>query len=337
MLFRVSGAGFKQVIQNVAGTGAKKPINLTFKNGKLRVQSSSIVIVEESMPILESDADYESFSTTMNNTIELINPDEVLNIVVSGDTMTLMQSTLNYTVVREYIEAIEYNQEKSEKVLINIGQLNNVLKDVRAIELVTKTLGKEAFAIYVKDGMCYVDGQCIAYEAPLSLPDVGITNKVIKELSRVCKGSAEAFTSDNVLTIHSGDKRILVTTDIVDRQHVNVLKTLSDGMKLIVKDFDISSYNATLEVFLKVYSNSLVNVIIGNDGLTLYLDNGEVKVVAGKQVERLCSIQLSMQQAVCMSHVMGSLGGIDIYGGNNKICLVQKNSNKKLTLAGTLY
>jgi hypothetical protein len=337
MLFRVSGARFREALIGVAGVGTKKPVNLTFTPGSLRIQSSNIIIVEENIEVLEQDTDYESFSATMNNTVDLIDSDEVLNIAVNGDTMTLSQTLLNYTVGREYAEAIEYKEVSNDYEQIDRNQLSNIVKDIRAIELITKTLGKDAFAVYVYNGRCFIDGQCIAYEAPLNLPNAGVTNKVLKELVRVCRGNTSACVQDKVLSVKSANKRILVATDVVDMQHVKVLQSISSNMKLLTSNFDISPYTGILETFLKVYSGSLANITIGEDGMFVFMDNGEAKVVAGKQVDRICSIQLSMQQAVCMSHIMGSLGGIDIYGGNNKICLVQKSSNKKLTLAGSVY
>lgn len=337
MLFRVSGASFREALISVAGVGTKKPVNLTFMPGSLRIQSSNIIVVEESIKVLEQDTDYESFSATMNNTVDLIDGDEVLNIAVNGDTMTLSQTLLNYTVGREYAEAIEYKEISNNYVQVDKNQLNNVVKDIRAIELITKTLGKETFAVYIYNDRCFIDGQCIAYEAPLNLPNAGVTNKVLKELVRVCKGTTNACIQSKVLSLKSENKRILVTTDTVDIQHIKVLQSISSNMKLLVSNFDISPYTGILETFLKVYSGSLANITIGKDGMFVFMDNGEAKVIAGKQVDRICSIQLSMQQAVCMSHIMGSLGGIDIYGGNNKICLVQKSSNKKLTLAGSVY
>lgn len=39
--------------------------------------------------MLEQDTDYESFSATMNNTVDLIDRCEVLNIAVNGDTYDL--------------------------------------------------------------------------------------------------------------------------------------------------------------------------------------------------------------------------------------------------------
>lgn len=338
MLFRVSGSSFKQVMSDVAGSSAKKTVNFTFRKGTLRIQAANIVIVEEYIPIIEQDADYESFSTTLNNTIELINPDEVLNIAVNGDTMTLMQGLFNYSVIREYAEAVEYSLDQNLNwVPLNLNQLNEVCKDVRAIELVTKTLGTESFSIAVTSNTCYIDGQCICYQAPLNLPDCTISNKVLKELVRLCKGSSKAALDKGVLSISSGDKRILATVELTDLQHVKVLQQLIQGMKLLVQQFDISRYSSIFDVFLKVYSNSLASLTIGKDGMTIYMDNGEARVVAGMLVESLCSIQLSIQEAVCMTRIMGSVSSIEVYGGTNKICLVQKNNNKRLTLAGTTY
>ena len=58
MLFRVSGARFREALIGVAGVGTKKPVNLTFTPGSLRIQSSNIIIVEENIEVLEQDTDY---------------------------------------------------------------------------------------------------------------------------------------------------------------------------------------------------------------------------------------------------------------------------------------
>lgn len=336
MLFRVSGASFRKVILNVAGAGAKKSVNLTFTKGQMRVQASGVMIVEDFISVMEQDTDYESFSATMSGVIALIK-DTTLDIVINGDTMSLTQVGFSYSVLRNYTEPIEYACDIQLNEAINKSQLSIVAKDIRAVELVVKGLGKETFNILVSRNKCYIDGQCLAYEAPLQLQDITITNKVFKELARSLSGNWCYGVQNNVLVLRSGRKRMLVAAEAVDKHHVSVLSSLGQGMKLLASGLEVGSYAEMFEALYKVYNSSLVNLIIGSDGLCIFIDNGEARIVAGYCSEKLCTVQLSMQQAMSIIRIMGQYGSLDVYRGSNKICLVQRSSNKKLTLAGSVF
>ena len=337
MLFRVSGASFKWAVTEVIGGSSKKSINFTFKEKKLRLQANTIVVVEEFVDIIEQDIDSESFTATLDNTINLINPEHVLNIRINGDTMVLSQQAFEYAVTREYEEAIEYACQSTDISNVDKVQLTEVEKDVRSLELVTRTFGLDSVTVAVYEKVCYVDGKSIVYIAPLDLPNVSMTSRTLKALKNVLKGNATMCLDKQTLVFACDGKRVLSTVDIPDVQAINSLRSIPNSMKLLSKEFDIGRYSSTIEILYKVYKNSLVNVSICRDGLSLFVDNGVAKIMAGNGQDKLCTIQLSMQQAFCMCKIMGEVDTVDVYGGVNKICLKQKNSKKTLMLAGITY
>lgn len=336
MFCRVSGAGFRQLILDVAGAGAKKSVNLTFTGGQLRVQSSGIVIVEDYIDVMDQDTEYESFSTTFSNVILLIG-DKMLSIMISGDTMMLVQDSLQYSVLREYTEPIEYECSKTDVRKIDSSQLNVLSKDVKAIETVMRGLGRETFDISISNCRCFIDGSCLAYEMPIQLQDMGITNKVVREVSRIAIGNWKYRVCEGVLVLWSDTKRAMVSTSVVDKQHIRMLDALPKSMRLIRDKLDLRYYVDMFETLYKIYNDSLVNITVGEEGLGVFIDNGQARISVGSNIQKLCTIQVSMQQALCLVRVMGQYNDLDVYGGDNKICLVQKSNNKKLTLAGSVY
>lgn len=336
MLFVLSGSSFKRALSQILGTSSKKSVNFTFSKGKLRLQTSDIIIIEDTIDILEQDCDSESFTAVINNAVTLLDDNYTVKITIMENTMIISQMLFSYTVAREYADAIEYDLKDTEYKDVDIAQLSGIDKDLRAIDAVTRSFGMESVEVNIYKGVCYVDGKSLAYMSKFDFPDMAISSKTIKELKRVLKKSEMAMKG-NIVEFRQDTKRILTDVLPVDIQTVNSLNNLKNGLKLLVQDFEIESYSSSIETIYKIYKNILLDITICEDGMIIATNNEKIKLVTGRGSKKLCTIQLSIYQALCMSRIFNSGSNVDIYGGSNKICLISKSSKRVLILAGTIF
>ncbi|MBQ2885907.1 MAG: hypothetical protein IJE43_19450 [Alphaproteobacteria bacterium] len=338
MQFKLSGASFKRALIGILGGSSKKAVNFTFTQGLLRLQSNDVIVVEDFVEVLEQDTTSHSFTAIINNTIQLIHSKMNVIVQISGDKLTIIQNDFQYNVDREYMEAVEYKTPELSTSILKVQDLVVLDKDLKALEAVTKLYGSSNINVYISDGVICSKAGDIAYIATMDLCDMSLSNQIIKTLCKSIKDDVTYIKEDNVLSCFDAGRRLLVNVGKTDKQTINGIKKICNECKPLVEGFSLSSYKQTVEILHKVYPNTIVNLSVCKNGFIIYANNEIANIKVGLGTKPLCTIQISMQQLMSLFKILGE-DTVDIYGGNNKICVKQRYSsyNKILILAGILY
>lgn len=342
MFIRIPGAEFKVSLLELIQGNQKTSINFCLIGNVLHLQTSGTLIDEKQLVLKEYDSqDTTEITVNIEQTINLINPKEAVIINVRGDIMEIKQNSFEFVATRTPEQRVESTLDTTQsKPFDNFG-LIRFISDSKSLDGVAKTLSLGLAPIIVFDNIAYLYYSNTVYSTRVKLPDCSIPSEVARKLSNVLmrsKSCSYVHDAENgVLTINiSNSETVTIMTQKTNKQLVqgikNVLVNLRD-----VATISLRNYKEYMNIICKAYKKLLLELTICEDGIQLHVDNVTTKFNIGSKGKSLVSIKISTEQLSAISRLFGEEIDVVVKKGDNCICLMQKNSEKKLVLAGMLY
>ena len=342
MFIRISGAELKTNLLELIQGNKRTSINFCLIGNILHLQTSGALIDEKKLVLREYDSkDTTEITVNIEQTINLLNENEPVIINVRGDIMEIKQNSFEFVATRTPEQRVENILDTSTSSKFDNFGLIRFISDSKALDGVAKTLSLGLAPIVIHDNIAYLYYSNTVYSTKVKLPDCSIPSEVARKLSNVLARSKScSYVHDaesGLLTISiSNNETVTIMSQKANKQLVqgikNVLVNLRD-----VATVSLRNYKEYMDIICKAYKKLLLELTICEDGIQLHVDNVSTKFVIGSKGKSLVSIKISTEQLSAISRLFGEEVGVVVKKGDNCICLMQKNSEKKLILAGMLY
>lgn len=341
MFARVQCAIFKRTLTDLTG-GTKCSVNFKLTDNSMIVQASPNILVEKVMTVEESDKDEESFTAEIGSVINLLNEKGDVSVQTNGDVLSIWQDNFRYDAVRVPEERVDYGIYLKDAVLpFKAGEIVSLAADSRMLDAVAKELGGVKANINVVKGMAYVEySNSVLIEPVESFDNVMFSPESVRTLVKFLKGSDLTYCKDDesgmmVMRLDS-NMSAAVTVFSPDIRSAMMCEQYLAEMKDIT-EVDFSRMKNTLECICSSYKQMTVEFIIREGGFGIFVDDITAKFITGYGGKRICSVKMSLGQVSAMCRLFAGITSCTVAVGGNKICIKQKNSRKKLILAGLVY
>lgn len=339
MFVRVRGASFKSVVDRLVGN-SKASINISLKQGKLRLQLTKGIVIDKYIDVIESDGKNEPITVELDSTIKLIRDDEPVNLTVIGDILQIQQEDFTMSTEKGPEVLIEEDlQGGTDEAVLPISMLSTLMSEVSAIAEVSRETGEMQPDINVINGMAIMHISNAVVLDRINLENMWISSDSIKQLLRHCSGSVmyRIFKEQELMEVKIGDRdTALVTIREENLSLLSNVETIVSSLSPVIVD-DISRYVSVIDIICQVYKRVFVDIAVCKDGLRLQVNNISTNFKIGAEQNALFTIRVSSGQLHAISRLFGNSGRVQISKGDNKICLQDLSSKRQLILSGTIY
>lgn len=341
MRIKVSGKLFKNALLN---SMYKTPETVSFyqEDGKLYLQSNSALISNIKVPILESDVDDLDISVIVGSTVQLLNPREDVILEVRGDILQIIQSHFSYGTQRSYESRIptkafdmDYSLPYSSD---EIKAFNNATK---ALDEVARVLAGNKESITIRNKKAYIKYSNTGLIMDLDLPDMSITSDALRKVTTALDRSRDSkccYDKESAVMYFkiNADEAVAVPVAEPDNHAVEALEYCLKDTKAVAT-INFSLYAEYMDAICKAYRKTKVDMSVCQTGLRLFINQLPTSITVGSMSEALCSIQITTAQLQAIHRLFGDCTNVEVRRGENRLCLMQKNSNKVLVIAGLLF
>lgn len=340
MFARVQCAVFKPKLMKLTD-GSRCSVNFKLSKGLLSMQANLNILVEKEIEVIESDNDSTSFTADIGSVINLLNEKDEVCLQANGDVLSIWQNNFKYDAVRVPEERVDYSGFLQKAVLpFDARDFAKVAGSSRIMDAVAKELGGVKANINIVRGYAYIEYSNSVFVEPFeSLDNVMFTPESVRTLVKFLGGSNLSYYKDDesgMMVMRLDDMSAAVTAFSPDARSAAMCDKYIAEMSDIT-EIDFGRMKNVLECICRSYKQLTVEFIIREGGFGIYVDDITAKFATGYGGKRLCSIKLSLGQVSAMYRLFAGSSACTVAVGGNKICLKQKNSRKKLVLAGLVF
>lgn len=343
MFVRIPGDIFKTTILSLIQGSQKTSVNFLLRGNTLYLQTSGVLVDDKKINVTEYDSeDTCEITVNIDQTINLLNKEEMVDISVRGEVMEIRQESFKFSATKLPEERIDSDVfGKKKDVTLYTDELINYIHSTKALDEVSKILAVGMSPVHIHNGTAYLYYSNTVYVNKLNLPNCAISSELIRKLVPVLGRSDNAkylYDEDAGLMYIdiSTSEVVTLTIQRLNHQMVQGIKNIEVNLRDVGR-ISMVKYKDYMETICKAYKKLLIELSVCEDGIRLFVDNGNTKFDIGSKKGSLVSIKISTAQLLAIVRLFGSSSDVVIQRGDNSLCFAQQNSRKKLIIAGMLY
>lgn len=329
MLIKVSG-NFAELIESVLLSRKELPVNLTYEDNQLLVQSSSICIIDTSIPcICEKEDSINSATINITKIFKIFDSEIPITIEITNSSVIFTQGDIEYIAsnIFEYRQNSEYNGDY-EELDISISDFSYISKLYKVLLPIRQTL-KEDTAITVIDNVLYISSMSVIIAHIFE--DININFSMTQDTldylikSSSCVGvsiKGKYFTDRDILQFGNNAFKFTFILSKCNADIKNaVTKYRLECKNNYISTVNFRSYVKKFSILTDLYKSNLLDLHIYKNGLGFYLTKENTVNITSivEDSDKICTFNTSTIILQVLLKLYSNSSTVDIYRGDNKL------------------
>jgi len=344
MKLQVVTAKLKSVLIDLLKGSSKVCVNFYVVGNKLYLQSSSAVTIEKEIDVTVTEFDvHNDISVFLDRTVELLNDAELMTEVrIDGNVLMMVQSNITHSAPKQPELRMDIDRSKIEvNETFPIVKLHSVVRSNRALDEVAKELARPTANVSIVGGYAYIRYETMLYKCKADLPDMQITDEVAKSICKVLssQGTVKYKFDEETGSVYlkDGSGLIVVAPALTPQYAVaKEFANIAEGLQKVT-EINFTRFTEIFNTLCKVYSKRLIGLSVCDGDFRVLVNSGETQLDVGSAKNPIVSLEVSIAQLSAMNKCFKESTAVEVWKGDNVLCLKEKTYGGTLIMAGMLY